>query len=72
MDKNHQFMTQRQHPSMALISPRLETHSGGDGDDEERDIVTLQLSAPGMPDISTNAPPSDSPTENIRYDKYLL
>ena len=66
------FMTQRQLPAMALISPRVEVSQlppGGEGGnrEEEGEEVTLHLSAPGMPDLVIKTPPADSPTQQIRY-----
>ncbi len=40
-----EFMTQRKHPKMALIEPKIDL----DNENFEKSILTL--SAPGMPDI---------------------
>ena len=59
VNKEGSFVMQRQCPTMALISPRLEI-----GGTEE---VILHLSAPGMSDISVKEPPADTPSEQVRY-----
>ena len=62
MDKNGCFITQRQHPKMALICPRVEARQTPGGEEE----VTLHLSAPEMPDLTLKTPPPSAPTEQIR------
>jgi uncharacterized protein YcbX len=62
VDKNGCFMTQRQHPKMALINPRVEARQTPGGGEE----VTLHLSAPEMPDLTLKTPPPSAPTEQIR------
>ena len=62
VDKNGCFMTQRQHPKMALICPRVEARQTPGGEEE----VTLHLSAPEMPDLTLKIPPPSAPTEQIR------
>ena len=63
MDKDDCFMTQRQHPKMALISPRVEARQQA-GRGEE---VTLHLTAPDMPDLALQTPSPDAPTQQILY-----
>ena len=67
VNKEGCFVTQRQRPTMALISPRLEIC--GTGEAEE---VILHLSAPGMSDITVKEPPADTPPEQVRYCMAIL
>ena len=62
VNKEGSFVTQRQCPVMALISPRLEISEIGGAED-----VILHLSAPGMSNISVKEPPADTPSEQVRY-----
>ena len=62
VNKEGCFVTQRQCPTMALISPRLEISEIGEAEE-----VILHLSAPGMSDISVKEPPADTPSEQVRY-----
>jgi hypothetical protein len=61
VNKEGCFVMQRQCPTMALISPRLEIREIGGAED-----VILHLSAPGMSDISVKEPPADTPSEQVR------